>query len=95
LPPRYAVDAHGFEGYIPVGRRDAQKLPSIVGDVYSEARHHLVSFGYLLLDEDPVVGKGVSILGDRLLVAFAAGLLVGKPFTVADEVGSQHLVQRV
>jgi hypothetical protein len=51
-----------------------------VGGTHDEAGDHLVCFGYLLLDEEPAVGKGGSELGDRPLVAFAVGLLAGKPF---------------
>src|SRR5215216_619174 len=95
LPPRYAVDEDGIVGCLPAGRRDAQKLPSIVGGVHGEAAHHLVCFGYLLLDGEPGVGKRGSILEAHPLVAFTVELLAGKHPSVADEVGSKHLVQRV
>jgi hypothetical protein len=66
-----------------------------VDGTHCEAAHHLVSFGYLILDDEPDVGQGGQKLGDRLLVAFAAGLLVRKQFRVADVIRSHHLVQRV
>src|SRR3712207_8882034 len=83
------MDGDSFVGRLPAGRRDAQNLLSIVGGAHDEAGHHRVSFGYLLLDEEPAVGKGGRILGDRPLVAFAVGLLARKPSNVADEVGSR------
>src|SRR5829696_4332971 len=94
LAPLYAVDSDSFEFLLPAGRGDTHILPSIVGDVYAVAAHHLVSFGYLLLDEAPTVGKGTRSLGDRSLQAFAAGLLAGE-HAVADEVRSHHLFDGV
>jgi hypothetical protein len=82
------VDEDSFVGRLLAGRRDAQKLLSIVGSVRGDAAHHLLCFSYLLLDDEPVVGKGGSILGYRPLVAFAVGLLARKQFSVTDEFGS-------
>ena len=51
LAPRDAVDDDGLVGQLPAGRSNAHKLPSIVGGVHDEAGHHLVSLGYLILDD--------------------------------------------
>jgi hypothetical protein len=95
LPPHYAVDGDGHVGHLPPCRRNAHKLPSIVGGVHGEAAHHLVARGYLILDEYPDVRNSGCELGKRPSGAFAAGLLVGKQFGVADVVGGHHLIQRL
>src|SRR5215218_7963831 len=61
------MDGDRFVGLLPAGRGDAHKLLSIAGDAHAEAGHHLLSFGYLLLDEEPLVGKGGQKLGDPCL----------------------------
>jgi hypothetical protein len=86
------VDDDDPVGYLPAGRRNAHKLPSIVGGVHGEASHHLVARGYLVLDEEPAVGKGGVISRDRPLVTLAAGLLAGKQSIMVDEVGGQQLI---
>ena len=87
LAPLYAVDVDGPENQLPAGRRKAHKLPSIVGGVHDGAAHHLVACGYLVLEAYPAVGGGRRELGGRPSLAFAGRLLVGKQFSVADEVG--------
>jgi hypothetical protein len=79
-------------GQIPAARRHAHKLPSIVGGVHGEAGHYLVSPGYLVLDEEPAVGKGGVISRDLPLATLAAGLLAGKQSIMVDEVGGQQLI---
>src|ERR671912_1333206 len=95
LAPLYAVDEDGHGGHLPAGRRDAQKLPQVVGGVHGEAAHHLVCFCYLLLDDEPGVGKGGMILEGHPLETFPVELLAGKHLSVAEEVGSKHLLHRV
>ena len=86
------MDKDGHVGVLPASRRNAHKLPSIVGSAHDQAAHHLVARGYLVLDEYAGVGDGGRVLGDRPFFAFAAGLLAGKQFSVADVVGGHHLV---
>src|ERR671912_213504 len=110
LAPLYAVDEDGIVGCHSAGRRHAQKLLSIVGGAPADAAHHLVCFGYLLLEHEAGVGKGGMILEGRPLETFTVELLGGKHphgcasgarslgrglVSVAEEVGSKHLVQRV
>jgi hypothetical protein len=79
------------------GGHETHPLPSVMGGAYGKGSHHLVSFGYLLLDDVAAVGVGGMIFGDLLQVALAdlaGGLLAGKQ-VVIDEVGGQHLLQGV
>src|SRR5918994_2009009 len=92
LAPGDAVDDDDPVGYLPAGWRNTHKLTSIVGAVHGEAGHHLVACGYLVLDEEPAVGKGGKHLGYRPLVTLAAGLLAGKQSIMVDEVGGQQLI---
>ena len=89
------MDLDGFEGDLPAGRRDAHELGSIVDETHPDAGNHLVSFGYLILDEKPDVGCAGQDLSNRLLVTVAAGLLVRNQSRVVDILGSDHLVQSV
>jgi hypothetical protein len=59
---------------------------------HNEAGYHLVARGYLVLKKYAGIGDGGRELGGRPFYAFAAGLLAGKQFIVADVVGGQHLV---
>ena len=60
----------------------------------SEAGHHLVALGYLVMDDEAEVGEGGVICGDRPLVTLAIGLLTEKQ-TMIDEVGGEQLVYGV
>jgi hypothetical protein len=59
-----------------------------VGAAHDAAGHHLVARCYLVLDEYTGVGESRIVLSDRLDEAFAAGLFIGKHFSVVDEVGA-------
>jgi hypothetical protein len=95
LAPHYAVDLDAPVGNLRAGRRNAHKLPSIVGGVRHEAGHHLVTCSYLVLDDYVALGEGCVISRDRPLVALAIGFLAGQQFIMVDEVGGQHLVYGV
>src|SRR5215203_4548513 len=73
---------------LPAGGRAVQKLPSIVGAPPADAAYHLLACGYLVLYDEANVGEGADRVGNLELVAFAVGLLAGKPVRVAEEVGS-------
>ena len=47
----YAVDDDSPVGQLPAGGCNAHELSSIVGSVHDEAGNHLVSPGYLILDD--------------------------------------------
>jgi hypothetical protein len=89
------VDLDAPVGQLPTTRRDAHKLPSIVGGVRDNARDYLVAPSYLILDNQPAWREGGLISRDPPLVTLAIGFLAGNQYIMVDEVGGQHLVHGV
>ena len=86
------IDEDARYGRLIAGRSVAQKL-ALVGAVSCPASNHPVAFGYQILDRNLQIRQTATVAAHKTLKALqATHLSLSAHGTVADEVGSEQLV---